>query len=346
MQYKKIVVYFFSGTGNSRNVALWLSQAANADGVKCELINIAQIDRLNIPQPDPNALVVFTSPIHGFNYPPVMLHFIMRFPKGNNNVVLMNTRAGMLIGKFITPGLTGIAFYISMIALKIKGYSTKALLPVDLPSNWISLHPGLNDRTVNYLHERNKERVTIFAQKVLSGKSQFKALREIQDILVIHIAILYYIVGRFFLAKTFYTSADCNNCDICIKGCPVKAIINVDNRPFWTFNCESCMKCIGNCPKKAIEVGHGYVLAFVLLVWTPLIALFYKHFDSILFEIDNKIVELLFEWAIVLGSLAIWYRIVHYLMRFRIFERLIVFTSLTKYKFWGKKYKAPKQAVS
>ncbi len=61
------------------------------------LVNIAHVDRLNLSPPDPESLVVFVSPIHGFNYPPVMVNFLLRFPKGKNPVVLMNTRAGMLI---------------------------------------------------------------------------------------------------------------------------------------------------------------------------------------------------------------------------------------------------------
>jgi ferredoxin len=320
--YKKIIIYYFSGTGNSRNVAQWVSNVAKADNIECQLVNIALTNRLSIEAPDKDSLVIFVSPIHGFNYPPVMLHFIMRFPKGKNNVVLMNTRAGMLIGKFITPGLTGI---------------------VDLPSNWISVHPGLNDRTIKYLHEKNRERVTLFARKILSGKSDFKALREVQDLLIAPVAVLYYFVGRFLLAKTYFASADCNNCDICIKECPVKAIIKVDKRPFWTFNCESCMKCMGNCPKKAIETGHGFIIEYTLIYYGVLLGLFYKYFDLYFFKIDNQLLKFTVETILFLGLLAIWYRIVHYAMRFRIFERIMVYTSLTKFKFWGRRYKALKE---
>ncbi|HNX56334.1 MAG TPA: hypothetical protein PKO30_12165, partial [Prolixibacteraceae bacterium] len=145
--YNKLVVYYFSGTGNSENVARWLADAACKKGMEASLTNIAKTDRLAIPTPEPNTLVAFCSPIHGFNYPPVMLNFILRFPKAKNHVLLLNTRAGMLIGKWNVPGLTGIAFYFSALILKLKGYSIRAMFPVDLPSNWISVHPGLNDRT-------------------------------------------------------------------------------------------------------------------------------------------------------------------------------------------------------
>jgi ferredoxin len=341
--YQKLIVYYFSGTGNSKNVALWLSNFAKENNIESQIVNIAQINRLSIEPPDSNALVTFVSPIHGFNYPPVMLHFILRFPKGKNKVLLMNTRAGMLIGKYITPGLTGIAFYLAALILKLKGFSIKAMYPVDLPSNWISVHPGLNEKTVKYLHKKNKERITGFARNVFEGKNDFKGVHEIiQDIVLSPISILYFLIGRFIFAKTYYASRDCNNCDICVKGCPVKAIIKLDNRPFWTFNCESCMKCMSNCPQKAIETAHGSLIEFSLIYSIVIIFLFYKYFTLWFFPIENELIRSITESIIFIALFGVWYKSTHYLLRFKWFERFVVYTSLTKYKFWGRRYKALK----
>jgi len=340
--YQHIAIYYFSGTGNSGNVARWFSEVAAKRGIDCTITNIANTNRTSIASPPPHALLVFVSPIHGFNYPPVMLHFISRFPKANNRLLLMNTRAGMLIGKYNLPGLTGIAFYLSAIILKIKGYSLTGMVPVDLPSNWISVHPGLNQRTIKYLHEKNKEKVTACAEKVISGKNDFRALHEmVQDLLVSPISLGYFFVGRFLFSKTFYASKDCNNCDICVKGCPVKAIIKVDKRPYWTFNCESCMKCMGNCPQKAIETAHGFIILY-LIYSSVLTGFFLNYFDVFFPKMDTGIVKWILETLLFLFFLGLFYRLIHYLMRFRIFERIMVYTSLTKYKFWGRRYKALK----
>jgi len=340
MDFNKVIIYYFSGTGNSRNVAEWFRQVAETNGIPCFMVNIAQTERRSIAPPDPEAQLLFVSPIHGFNYPPVMLHFIMHFPKGKNKVVLMNTRAGMLIGKFITPGLTGIAFYLSGLLLKMKGFSIRGILPVDMPSNWISVHPGLNHRTVKYLHERNRERVEVFAHRILKGKTCFKALIEVYDLLLAPIALGYYFVGRFIFAKTYYASADCNNCGSCSKGCPVKAITLVDDRPFWTFSCESCMKCMGNCQKNAIETAHGSILLFSLIFSLGFLALFYKYFDLYFPAIENSMVKMVVESGLFLALLSLWYRLVHWAMRFKAVERFMVYTSLTKYKWWGRRYRA------
>jgi hypothetical protein len=36
------------------------------------------------------------------------------------------------------------------------------------------------------------------------------------------------------------------------------------------------------------------------------------------------------------------YRLIHYMMRFRLFNKLVAYTSLTKYRFWCR-YKAPEE---
>jgi len=342
--YPKLVVYYFSGTGNSENVARWMGDIAKENGMEVSLINIGKTARRNIEPPESDALVAFVSPIHGFNYPPVMLNFLVHFPKGKNKVLLLNTRAGMLLGKWITPGLTGIAFYFSALILKLKGYSIRSMFPVDLPSNWISVHPGLNDRTIKYLHERNKDKVYRFARKVLAGGTDFRGVREIiQDTLIAPVSLGYYFLGRFLIAKSYFASADCDNCGLCYKSCPVKAIKLIDNRPYWTFKCESCMHCMSNCPKKAIETGHGYVFGVALLSSLAFSGLFYPYFKLLFFEIENNFLRFTLESAFMIGILAIIYPLVHYALRFKIIERLVVYTSLTKYKFWGRRYKALKK---
>ena len=342
--YTEIVIYFFTGTGNAKNVAYWVLQVAEEYKLPITIIDIAKTNRSSVVVPPQGALIIFVSPIHGFNYPPIMIHFIARFPKGKNDVILMNTRAGMLIGKFIVPGITGIAFYLSSLFLMFKGFSIKGLIPVDLPSNWISIHPGLNKRTVKYLHEKNKERVIGYSRKILCGDSVFKSKREIiQDLVCSPISLLYYLCGRFVFAKTYYASSDCNNCGICIRNCPVKAIVSLDNRPYWTFKCESCMNCMSTCPRKAIETAHGFIIGLIVFNSTVLMRLLYQYFNQYLFELKNDGLSFLIESGFFLGLLAISYRLVHYALRFKPFEWLMVYTSLTKYKFWGRRYRALKE---
>jgi hypothetical protein len=99
---------------------------------------------------------------------------------------------------------------------------------------------------------------------------------------------------------------------------------------------------MSHCPKKAIETGHGYIIGYSLVFSLVLLGIFYKYFELYFFRIENEWVKMVVESVLFLSLLALWYRFIHWVMRFKTAERLIVFTSFTKYKWWGRRYKALK----
>jgi Pyruvate/2-oxoacid:ferredoxin oxidoreductase delta subunit/flavodoxin len=332
--YQNIIIYYFSGTGNSKQVAKWISEFAVARSIDCKLFDISKTDVLQLEPLDSNALIIIISPIHGFNYPKITLDFIRRFPSGKNKVVLMNTRAGMKIGSFVTPGLTGIAFILSSLLLKRKGYKIVGQIPFDMPSNWISIHPALNERTVKFIHQKNFDRVKKHSDKIFDGKKDFLALRDIiQDLLIAPVSLGYYLVGRYAFAKTFYASYKCDNCDICIKQCPVKAIEKINNRPYWTFNCESCMKCMNSCPKRAIETAHGLFIVTIFTISTLSSLILTPLLPENLF---NDLIRFIIVNSVFLVFLWILYKAQHLIIGKKFIGKLISLTSLTYYRFWGR----------
>lgn len=342
-------IFYFSGTGNAKKIAEWMNQYANEKCVLSEVVDISKMDVRRV-QPFPGEMIGIISPTHGFNYPPLVINFIFRFPRTafKNKIFLMNTRAGMKLSKLFLPGLSGIALLLSAIVLLMKGYRIVGMRPIDLPSNWISLHPGLKEKVVLSMHERCKRISTAFMEKMISGKRNYRSLYDLPwDLAISPIALGYYFIGRFILAKTFYASASCDDCGLCIKQCPVKAIKLVDNRPYWSYRCESCMRCMNNCSKRAIETAHGLLAGTLILLNTTLITLLYSYFNTYTnYNITNdsflnSMIRLTFESIITLGFLILSYRLVHYLRRFKLFEWMMVYTSLTKFKFW-RRYKALK----
>lgn len=276
-----LFIYLFSGTGNARNVADWFSGVALDRNIPVELIDIAKIDRKKIQPPPPQSLVGFISPTHGFNYPPAMMYFIFRFPRSDgNSVFLMNTRGGLKLSKWFIPGLSGLALWLSSLVLLAKGYRIVGLRSIDLPSNWISIHPGVKENVVESIYGHCKGITQKFASKILSGKRVYTAFRDIiQDLLITPVTIGYFFVGRFILAKSFYATNACDNCNTCINSCPVKAILTVDHRPFWSYRCESCMRRMNNCPKRAIETAHGYITGIMILLNMGILIWFWQGVD-------------------------------------------------------------------
>ena len=58
-----IVVYYFSGTGNAKNVVRWLVNSAKEKEIDCQLVNIAERDINQKTTPPQDALVFFISPL-------------------------------------------------------------------------------------------------------------------------------------------------------------------------------------------------------------------------------------------------------------------------------------------
>jgi ferredoxin len=336
-------LYFFSGTGNARFVAHTFRSVSHEKNVPCELTDLGITDRKNIQPPAPDELIGFISPTHGFNYPPLVVNFLLRFPRGRNRVFLMNTRAGMKLWKWFLPGLSGIALLMAALILMFKGYRIVGMRSIDLPSNWISLHPGVRPKVALSIYRRCKKRTEVFAEKILAGKKVYRALLDLPfDLAIAPISLGYYFIGRFTLAKSFIANKDCNNCLICINGCPVQAISLVNNRPYWSFSCESCMKCMNYCPKRAIETAHGFYFGILYLGNLAQTIWFWGSIERIIGPLPDNLwwnaLEFTINCAVALIFFYLGYRLIHYLSGNKYFARLVQYTSLTTWRFW-RRYK-------
>lgn len=342
-RYDNLLLIYYSGTGNSKRVSEWIAEIASESGIKTYVTSYDQFDEGRIEEFTGRTLVGFFSATHGFNLPHSMLKFLVRFNslKGSD-VFIGNTRAGMKLSKLFLPGLSGIALYLPAIIMFFKGYKVRSLYPVDLPSNWISLHPGLKKKVIDSMFDHYRSLTRKYAARVLSGKRVFlKAFAMLPlDVLVFPLAVGYYFFGRYILAKTFITNKNCDNCGLCIKECTTGSIILSGNRPFWKLTCESCMKCMNHCPKRAIETAHSFffiVLAAVIYLVNPFIS------GKVIILVNKllsgsaaayQFIYTIVQWSVAVLIFVLAYRIMHYLGKFPFFSRVITYSSFTYWKFW------------
>lgn len=337
-------IYYFTGTGNALSTANWIAFIAGEKNIHVEIIKITPSLEVLIKDITGKTLIGFCYPTHGFNAPPVVVNFLLRFPKSQNRIFLLNTRAGMKLSKIFTPGLSGLAQLLPALILRFKGFQIIGFQPMDLPSNWISVHPGLRQKVVDSIFLRCEQKTKAFAEKILSNRKVFKGLISLPiDLLVSPISIAYYFYGRIVLSKSFIADYNCNACGICKKECPVGAIKMKNNRPFWTRKCESCMHCMNRCPKRAIQTPHLFVFVIWWLIFLVIPLLLTKEIIQIYSPASNNY-NLIFDAIILITGLPVvffTYRIFHFLMKYRFLNKLFTFTSLTRFKFW-RRYYSPK----
>lgn len=340
--YKNLLIYYFSGTGNALIASRWITQCAQKKGLKTNLVSIDRFKKIIVPPAKGKRLIGFCYPTHGFNLPWIMLKFIIKFPiLKEGDVFLLNSRAGSKIFKWFAPGISGIAQILPALILLIKGFRIKGMFPLDMPSNWISVHPGFSHRTVTDIFARCRVMVDEFCKKIFSERTYFRPNVFIMlpiDIALAPIAFMYFIYGRFYFAKIFIASTDCDTCRLCETKCPTASIKIINKRPFWKFTCESCMRCINICPLKAIQVSHS--LAVLILVISSLlpIALILQLFYSFIPTSLIKPAGYFIRWGITLSLFFIISGFVFLLIRLKLINKVFTATSLTKY--W-KHYLAP-----
>jgi len=338
MMKGKLHIHYFSGTGNAKFAAGKIAEHASEQHIECEVINIAAKMKTEIKHDSDDSLV-FLYPTHGFNAPPIVLNYVAKFPKGKSRVYLMNTRGGMKLYKLHTPGLSGVALLLPALMLWIKGYKIGGFRSLDMPSNWISLHPGIRNSVIVSIAGHCSQTLKRFSSRIVDSKPAFKGLWWLPvDLAIVPVSIGYYLVGRFALAKSFYANYACSDCGLCEKECPVHAIKKVQGRMFWTYHCESCMKCMNNCPERAIETGHGMVIPvwWVAFSFIPnfivhkLMELEFIHWNKAVFDTVFYLTQAVVGLAIAFFA----YRVFHYLLGFKWVNRLITYTSLSHYTFW------------
>lgn len=352
MPYKRVILYYMSGTGNSYRVATWIGQIATASGAVTKVIPITNANHLENIKKDDDCLVGLVFPAHGFTVPWLMLKFAFGLPPVKSvHSFCVASRGSLKIGKLHIPGMSGSATFVIALILKLKGYRVQGAMSVNMPSNWFTLHPIQRNSNLQAIITRAKHRVNEFSENIISARKVWFTTNNLYEFiggsLLSYVSFLYLLMGRFFLAKLFFANSNCNACEICVKNCPVHAIElrgRKNKRPFWKYNCESCMRCASICPNHAVESGQswGIILYFaIMLPLTGIITIWLSRNVPLFLEIRKSALGIMTDilpfYAVIFTS----YVIFQMLIRIRFINWLFTHTTFTHFGFWGR-YKEPK----
>ena len=285
------------------------------------------------------ALVGIFMPTHGFTAPWLVIKSAWKMPRGNGaKGFCVATRAGMKIGSWHTPGLAGTASFLIALILSFKGYKVRGVLDLDMPSNWMSLHTGLNAPTVASICSRGKQTSEVFVKDILAGHHRWININNLYDLLfglaLVPLSLGYLIAGRVALAKIFFATNNCNSCGICVKHCPVEGVElrGSGKRPFWTYKCESCMRCMAWCPHQAIEASQSLMLIFIFFFSMPVAHWIIQHIAPYwpgTFYPSNYWLLRLLDTVLWLLLIIFGYRLFHFLQRYKSVNTIFKYTTPT-----------------
>ncbi len=338
MNYKTMIVYYLTGTGNSYRAACWMIEQAMVCALSARAIAAETAQPEKELQAGPTHLLGLVFPVHGFTAPWHVIRFVLALPRQDEmHAFVAVPRGATKIGRSrVFPGLEGTAGYLVALILVLKGYSVRGVTGLDMPSNWMSLHSSLSSVNVAFVLDKAKAQTRQLLEKILSGKFYFNGIFCLMVGLVLApLSILYMALGRFWLSKLFFVSNACTGCGVCVQNCPIGAVVmrgSKKPRPYWKFSCESCMRCMGYCPENAVESGHSLGALFYFVATIPAATWLFNQATRLLPGTEWTQTDWTcdaVQYLYILFSLWLSYYVFHWLIKIPLINWLFTWTTLT-----------------
>ena len=239
------MVFYFSGTGNSRFVAKRIAEAIFQEAVDITTYT-RTMDRPEFTDP---GVYVFVCPSYMSAPARAITDFVewAGFPSGVKAYFIVTCAASM----GITPRVA------SEICEK-KGLQYMGAAQIEMPQNYIALFTTKEVEENIDIIEKAENEIARIAPLILNGEVlETKKIGSVEYSVTKWVRDVYY--KNFMKTKKFKATDKCISCQKCVKVCPLSNITMKDGKPSWGNKCTHCMACINQCPKDAIEYGKGSV---------------------------------------------------------------------------------------
>lgn len=245
---KKVVIYLFSGTGNTRITGEFLKEHFENRGVEVTLYNIA-FPYKRIPDPNDFDLVCFGYPIHAFNFPKPFFQFVKnRLPKITNEV--KNCFIFKVSGEpffFNNASSAHLMETLRKKNLHLIG-EKNILMPYDIIFRY-------SDDLAKQMYLYNKAITEGIVTLLINEKKESIKYNVFLRFLSFLFRIEW-IAGAVNCKLCHVDMKKCSNCNLCINKCPTNSIYIKKNGKIGIHpSCSICMNCAYSCPKDAFFMG-------------------------------------------------------------------------------------------
>jgi len=252
----KILILYFSGTGNTKFVAEQISRRLLDRGYSTRCESIENFEPEEVKSYD---FLVFGYPVYGYEMPDfvksyarqipppssrgVILYSTMAYSSGNslrnsaelfidNDFLVVNTET------FLMPGND------HLIITKRDSKFAKRVLATDYTAV----------RELNNSIAKILERIDYLSEKGVGQEDVCLPDRNLLYLLLTPLMRLIFGVIKKTVVKRFKVDENCLDCGICEKICPADNIVIRDGRVEFGNNCYLCLRCINQCPVEAIQI--------------------------------------------------------------------------------------------
>lgn len=240
------MIFYFSGTGNSKWIATQLSETQQEK--KVFIPDALRDGNLDFTLRE-DEKIGFVFPIYSWGPPPIVMRFI-------EQVHLSGYIDQYLFFVCSCGDDTGLTQQMLLKAFADKGWKCQAGFSVIMPNNYV-LFPGFDVDTqdVEIAKLQNASSTLEQIQSSIIRKETVFSCKE-GSMPFLKSRIIYPLFVRYGIwPQKFYATNDCISCGKCERACPVENIRMKEGKPIWEANCTSCLACYHICPKHAVQYG-------------------------------------------------------------------------------------------
>ena len=226
------MIYYFSGTGNSKYVAQRLAEATGE-----QAISIAE----TLPNDNHDETLGLVMPVYYWGIPNLMLQFLEGFKVSQSYVYIVLTAGGS----------TGNA---AKMCEKAMQHKADAIFSVIMPDTYTPMF-DVSDKIKNEkILDAAEPEIDAIIQKVKQkAQGDFNHHKGPR----LFTPLVYPMYGRLSTAD-FKVNLKCIGCGECARNCPVGNIEMKGDRPVWKEKkCVFCLQCLHRCPKFAITFKNS-----------------------------------------------------------------------------------------
>ena len=225
------MIFYFSGTGNSKWVAESLAGLLHEKTADISVLNFESDDNKRYMKEIAQGIkndeyIGFVFPVYAWGAPEIVIDFVKKLGKPEGNaftfaVATCGEEAGYTLKNFS-----------KIIPLK-SSYS------LVMPNNYVVGSDLEDEETVVSMLKQAQKDISLMAEELIAKLVNFGFNKFARS------------------TKSFYTTDACTGCGLCAKNCPACTITMENNRPVWGEQCYQCLKCINCCPAAAIQYGKA-----------------------------------------------------------------------------------------
>ncbi|MGB5823803.1 MAG: EFR1 family ferrodoxin [Proteocatella sp.] len=233
------MIYYFSGTGNSKWVAEEIAKQTGDEAVSIPDVIKTNKEPIVIKGGQSLGLVF---PVHAWAPSKLVMDFI-------KNIVVEK-------GAFCFAVCTcGDEAGLTMKKLSLK-FPLNSAYSIVMPNSYIIGYDVDSKDVSSKKLENAKNKISQICEQIVQRKNVWDV--KVGKMAFLKSNLAAYAFNRFGKdAKSFSVENTCTSCGICAKVCPTENIKLKEGHPVWSDNCLMCLACINRCPVKAIQYGKS-----------------------------------------------------------------------------------------